>query len=126
MFHNTNMNKELSLVAEFHKKFGSPVLKTPTLIPQDRTNFRHRLMAEEVEEYQEGVEKGDLENIAKELADILYATYGSILEHGLQDLMPEIFAEVHRSNMSKEYNEYKATKGENYSPADIGSILKKK
>ncbi len=126
MFHNTNMKKELSLVAEFHKKFGSPVLEKPALIPKDRTDFRHRLMAEEVHEYQEGVEKKDLENIAKELADILYATYGSILEHGLQDNMDEVFAEVHRSNMSKEYNEYKATKGKDYSPADIGGILKKK
>ena len=126
MFHNTNMKNELSLVAAFHKKFGSPVLETPALIPRDRTDFRHRLMAEEVEEYKEGVAKEDLENIAKELADILYATYGSILEHGLQDKMPEIFAEVHRSNMSKEYNKYKATKGENYFPANIKSILENK
>lgn len=118
------MKKELSLVTEFHKKFGSPVLEAPALIPKDRTDFRHRLMAEEVLEYKEGVEKGDLENIAKELADILYATYGSILEHGLQDKMDEIFTEVHRSNMSKEYNEYKATKGKYYFPADIKSILK--
>lgn len=123
MFHNNYMKQELSLVAEFHKKFDGPILQTPSLIPQDRTDFRHKLMSEEVLEYKEGAEKADLENIAKELADILYATYGSILEHGLQDKMPEIFAEVHRSNMSKDFNEYKMTKGKGYSPADIKSIL---
>lgn len=123
MFHNNSMKKELTLVAEFHKKLGSPVLQAPSLIPKDRSNFRHRLMSEEVAEYKDGVEKGDLENIAKELVDILYTTYGSILEHGLQDKIEDIFAEVHRSNMSKDYNEFKATKGKDYSPADIKTIL---
>lgn len=123
MFHNNYMKHELSLVAEFHKKFAGPILQKPALIPKDRTNFRYKLMSEEVLEYREGVTKGDLENVAKELADILYATYGSILEHGLQDKMPEIFAEVHRSNMSKDYNQYKMTKGKEYFPADIKTIL---
>lgn len=120
------MKQELALVAEFHKKLGSPVLQQPSLIPQDRSDFRYRLMSEEVSEYKQGVEKEDLENIAKELVDILYTTYGSILEHGLQHKIEAIFAEVHRSNMSKDYNEFKATKGKNYSPADIKSILDNK
>jgi predicted HAD superfamily Cof-like phosphohydrolase len=123
MYFNTHMKKELELVAEFHKKFDGPVLPTPSLIPGDRSQLRHRLLAEEVSEYQNGVDKEDLENIAKELADILYATYGTILEHGLQDKMEEIFAEVHRSNMSKDYHQYKMVKGENYTPADIKKLL---
>lgn len=123
MYFNTGMKKELELVAEFHKKFGSPVLTSPTLISKDRTDFRHHLMSEEVAEYKEGVAEGDLENIAKEIADILYATYGTILEHGLQGKMPEIFAEVHRSNMSKDFGQYKAVKGPNYTQADIKKLL---
>src|SRR3989338_2019835 len=125
MYFNTGMKKELELVAEFHKKFDAPIAKTPTLIPADRASLRYRLMSEEVTEYKEGVATLDLENIAKELADILYTTYGTILEHGLQDKMPEIFAEVHRSNMSKDYGPHKAVKGLNYTPADIKSILSK-
>ena len=117
------MKQELALVAEFHKKFDGPILETPSLIPKDRTDFRYKLMSEEVLEYKEGVAKEDLENVAKELTDILYATYGSILEHGLQDKMSAIFAEVHRSNMSKDYHEYKMTKGKDYFPADIKTIL---
>lgn len=117
------MKKELALVAAFHEKFHAPVAPHPTRIPEDRSELRHRLMNEEVKEYLTGVQAEDLENIAKELADVLYATYGTILEHGLQDHMEEIFAEVHRSNMSKDYSEYKMVKGENYTPADIKKYL---
>ncbi len=60
-----------------------------------------------------------IENVAKELADILYAVYGTILEHGLQDKIEDIFEEVHRSNMSKDYHEYKMIKGQNYFKADV-------
>lgn len=119
------MKKELELVAEFHRKFAVPILQKPSLIPKDRSDHRHKLMVDEVAEYNEGVANGDLENIAKELADILFATYGTILEHGLQDKMEEIFAEVQRSNMSKDFHEYKMIKGESYAPADIKSILSK-
>lgn len=119
------MKKDLEMVVEFHKKFKAPVLSEPSLIPKDRSDFRHMLMAGEVEEYLEGVASDDLENIAKELADALYAVYGTIIEHGLQDKMEEIFEEVHNSNMSKDYAEYKMVKGDNYFEADIGKILDK-
>jgi len=76
-------------------------------------------MKDEVEEYLAGVQNEDLENIAKELADILYAVYGTIIEHGLQHKMEVIFEEVHRSNMSKDYHEYKMVKGPDYSKADL-------
>ena len=69
------MKKELNLVKKFHKKFKVPVLKKPSLIPKDRYNLRYKLMKDEVEEYILGVKNGDLENIAKELTDILYSVY---------------------------------------------------
>lgn len=117
------MKKEIEFVAEFHRKFAVPIHSAPTLIPKDRSNHRYHLMADEVDEYNKGVGNEDLENIAKELADILFATYGTILEHGLQDKIEAIFAEVHRSNMSKDFHEYKMVKGEKYTPANIKGIL---
>lgn len=120
------MNQELKMVMEFHRKFQVPVADTPSLIPEDRSDLRYKIIDEEVGEYKVGVEKKDLENIAKELTDILYATYGTILEHGLQDKLGEIFAEVHRSNMSKEYHPHKVQKGANFSKAELGEILSKK
>ena len=113
------MKKELGMVQEFHEKFRVPVLDEPSLVPEDRSNNRYRLMRDEVEEYLKGAQGDDLENVAKELADILYSVYGTILEHGLQDLMPEIFEEVHRSNMSKDYHQYKMVKGPGYFRANI-------
>lgn len=118
------MKKQLELVRQFHAKFNVPVLDTPSLIPDDRFQFRHALMKSEVEEYIEGVRNGDLENIAKELTDTLYAVYGTILEHGLQDIMEEVFEEVHHSNMSKEYHQYKMIKGPGYVKPDLTKFFK--
>ncbi len=120
------MAKRIHLVKVFHKKFKVPVLQKPSLIPEDRFNLRYQLMKEEVEEYLLGAKQADLENIAKELVDILYAVYGTILEHGLQDKIDQIFEEVHRSHMSKDYHQYKMVKGKNYFEPNVRKILKKK
>ena len=120
------MKKELAMVREFHEKFLVPISDKPTFIPEDRSGLRYKMVKEEIEEYKSGVENKDLANIAKELTDILYATYGAILEHGLQDKMEDIFTEVHRSNMSKEYHPYKVQKGANFSPANLEKILQDK
>lgn len=119
------MKKEIDLVKAFHQKFKVPVLKKPALVPKDRSDLRFRLMHDEVGEYRDGVAQRDLENIAKELCDVLYAVYGTILEHGLQDKIEAIFKEVHRSNMSKDYHQYKMVKGEKYFKPDLGKFFKK-
>lgn len=88
-------------------------------------------MREEIEEAIDAMENEPLENIAKELADVLYVTYGTIGEYGLGDKMEQIFDEVHKSNMSKLdskgkpiYREDgKVLKSSDYKPADIKSIL---
>lgn len=113
------MKRELSLVKAFHNKFKAPAATTPTLIPEDRIKLRYQLMAEEVQEYLSGAQKGDLKNVAKELADILYAVYGTIIEHGLHDKMEAIFREVHNSHMTKDYHQYKMIKGKSYKEANI-------
>src|SRR3989344_5648153 len=105
------------------KKFKVPVLKKPSLIPKNRSDLRYELMKEEVEEYLLGAKNGDLKNIAKELVDILYGVYGTILEHGLQDDIDEIFKEVHLSHMSKDYSKYKMLKGKNYFKPNMKKIL---
>jgi predicted HAD superfamily Cof-like phosphohydrolase len=117
------MRNELDLVKEFHDKFRVLISKDPSLIAEDRFLNRYKLMKDEVEEYLQGAGNGDLENIAKELSDILYAVYGTILEHGLQDKIEDIFTEVHRSNMSKEYHKYKPVKGAGYFEADVKKYL---
>lgn len=117
------MQKQLDLVKIFHEKFKVPSLERPSLIPEDRADLRYSLMKEEVEEYLEGTQQGDLPNIAKELCDILYGVYGTILEHGLQDKIEAIFEEVHNSHMSKDYSQYKMIKGESYFKPDISKFF---
>ena len=120
------MKKQIGMVKEFHKKFRVLVSDKPCMIPEDRSDNRYRLMRDEVEEYIAGVKNRDIENISKELADILYAVYGTILEHGLQDRIEAIFEEVHSSNMSKDYHEYKMVKGKKYFKADIKKFFQEK
>ena len=119
------MKQELDLVREFHEKFKVPIKSNFQLIPKERFNLRFNLMDEEVKEYFEGNQNQDLENIAKEIADILYGVYGTILEHGLQDKIEEVFKEVHKSHMSKDYSEFKMIKGSNYFKPNIREILEK-
>ncbi len=117
------MKVQLNLVKEFHKKFNVPIKNEFQLINEDRFNLRFNLMQEEVNEYLNGNKNKDKENIAKEIADILYSVYGTILEHGLQNKIEDIFMEVHKSNMSKDYAQFKMIKGKNYFKADIKKVL---
>lgn len=119
------MKKQLNQVLDFHKKFKNPIWNKIKNIPEERYNFRHSLITEEINEYLEWAKKWDKENIAKELCDILFSTYWAIIEHWLQDKIEECFDEVYRSNMSKEYTiSYKMHKWKDYSPADLNIIIK--
>ena len=39
--------------------------------------------------------------VADALGDMLYILCGTIIEHGMQDLIEDIFEEIQKSNMSK-------------------------
>ncbi len=119
------MKKQLDMLVEFHTKFKAwKMWNIPKNLDLDRAKFRHALMKEEIDEYLEWVENNDLENIAKELCDILQCVYWTAVEHNLQDVLEECFEEVHRSNMSKDYWPKKMIKWESYSPADLSKIIK--
>ena len=89
-------------VKEFHEVFGLEYQRSPAGEVNERIiSLRHRLMAEENNEYLEAAKAGDLSLIADALGDKLYILCGTILAHGLQDKIVEVFEEIHRSNMSK-------------------------
>lgn len=87
------------MVDEFHRKFLLPRPVSPGSPPKDRRDLRIELIREELAELQQGIAEGNLVLIADGCADLLYVIYGTALEYGI-DIDP-IFAEVHRSNMSK-------------------------
>jgi predicted HAD superfamily Cof-like phosphohydrolase len=95
------MKKQLSAVEEFHNAFGQENGKVPRLIKEEEGRLRFRLMAEENEEYLVAVQAGDLVEIADALGDQLYILCGTILKHGMQNVIEQVFDEIQASNMSK-------------------------
>jgi len=127
------MNKKLKAVQDFHDAFGLGIQHEPVAsLPEEKLQLRFNLMAEENEEYLEAARNGDLIEVADALGDMLYILCGTILEHGMQYKIEEVFNEIQRSNMSKLgsngrpiYREDgKVMKGPNYFKPDIESILK--
>ena len=58
-------------------------------------------MKEENEEYIAAAQQGDLVEVADALGDMLYILCGTIISHGMQYKIEEVFDEIHDSNMSK-------------------------
>jgi predicted HAD superfamily Cof-like phosphohydrolase len=121
------MIKEIKDVENFHKAFNLPINEVNDKVKE----LRCKLIAEEAREVIDAINNEPVEDIAKEICDLLYVTFGAIVEYGLQDKIEECFAEVQRSNLSKLdengkpiYREDgKVIKSHLYSPANIKSIL---
>lgn len=95
------MRKQLEAVERFHNVFGQENGRWHTIIDEDQFELRHRLMAEENDEYLEACRNKDIVGIADALGDQLYILCGTILKHGLQNVIEDIFDEIQASNMSK-------------------------
>lgn len=126
------MKELLDSVSEFHRTYRVPMQDAPLITPsEDLVVLRHRLMAEENEEYLDAARAGNQVEVADALGDQLYILCGTIITHGMQDLIEEVFREIHRSNLSKLgadgqplYREDgKVMKGPNYFRPDIAAVL---
>ena len=122
----------IEAVKEFNEAFNIKYSKQQNANLDNKTvELRYRLMQEENDEYLEAAKKKDLVEIADALGDKLYILCGTILAHGLQDKIVEVFEEIQRSNMSKLSadgkpfirEDGKILKGPNYFKPDIKSIL---
>lgn len=140
----------MRLVHEFHKAFGIPVRETPTIPYVDRVRLRARLIREEFDEVMQELDRIErrltgknnarpydhaaevylaISYLAKELADLRVVVEGTELEFGIPG--DEVYAEVHRSNMSKlgpdgkpiRRHDGKVLKGPNYEEADVLLVL---
>ena len=128
------MKDKISAVEQFHKSFGLGVSdKMRADLGAAKNLLRYNLMDEENKEYLEAANNNDLVEVADALGDMLYILCGTILEHGMQYKIEEVFNEIQRSNMSKLgedgkpiYREDgKVLKGPNYFKPDISKILEK-
>ncbi|MBK9760512.1 MAG: nucleoside triphosphate pyrophosphohydrolase family protein [Flavobacteriales bacterium] len=129
-----SLQETINHVRDFHDAFGIGNAADPIVdIGEKDKLLRYTLMREENEEYLEAANRGDLVEVADALGDMLYILCGTILKHGLQDKIAEVFEEIQRSNMSKLdadgkpiYREDgKVLKSDRYFRPDIAAILAK-
>ncbi len=129
------MKDKIEAVKAFHTayKLGYSETQIATL-GASKNLLRYKLMREENEEYLDAANNNDLVEIADALGDMLYILCGTIIEHGLQHKIEDVFNEIQRSNMSKLgengqpiYREDgKVLKGPNYFKPSIKEILETK
>ena len=89
-------------VEEFNETFGKPNNYHPT-VPEDwEWKFVYDFIMEELEEYKEACQKGDIVGVLDSLCDITYVSLGNgTLVHGLKGKIWKAYKEVQASNMSK-------------------------
>lgn len=124
------------MVQEFHEVMGTRRNVWPPT--QDLLSLRCDLIAEEINEVAgelpndqtdlEALKEISKQRLAKELADLLYVVYGTADAFGID--IDRVFAEVHRSNMSKlvdgkplKREDGKVLKGPNYTPPDLSFVV---
>lgn len=96
------MKGKLNKVDCFHETFEiGKAGNDPHFITSPHSILRFNLMKEENEEYLQACKDNNIVEIADALGDQLYILCGTILKHGLQHKIDEVFNEIHRSNMSK-------------------------
>ncbi len=92
----------VSEVEEFNHTFGKPNNYVPTMPTEKEWKFVYDFIMEELEEYKEACEKGDIVGVLDALCDITYVSLGNgVMLHGLKDKIEDAYAEVQASNMSK-------------------------
>ncbi|MGB3149017.1 MAG: nucleoside triphosphate pyrophosphohydrolase family protein [Maribacter sp.] len=128
------MKNKIKAVKQFHESFGLGISEEMKAdLGEAKNLLRFNLIDEENKEYLEAARNNDLVEVADALGDMLYILCGTILEHGMQYRIEEVFNEIQRSNMSKLgedgkpiYREDgKVLKGPNYFKPNIPAILDK-
>ena len=86
----------------FNATMGKPNNHEPTIPERKEWMFVHDFILEELEEYREACEGGDIVEILDALCDITYVSLGNgAMLHGLKDKIWPAYQEVQASNMSK-------------------------
>ena len=89
-------------VQEFNDTFGKPNNYEPTIGNKKEWMFVYDFIQEELAEYKEACEKGDIVGVLDALCDITYVSLGNgTMLHGLKGKIWEAYQEVQASNMSK-------------------------
>ena len=96
------MKKQLDSVKQFHDTYKIGYSNDPIAdLGPKKNKLRFKLMSEENEEYLDASNNNDIIEVADALGDMLYILCGTIIEHGMQDIIEPVFDEIQKSNMSK-------------------------
>ena len=93
----------VSEVEEFNALMNKPNNYEPT-IPKEKGEwmFVYNFILEELEEYKQACENGDIVEVLDALCDITYVSLGNgAMLHGLKDKIWKAYQEVQASNLSK-------------------------
>lgn len=123
------MRSNFEKVQQFHRAADVENPGYPQLPTFERQMLREDLIEEELWELREAWSEGDVVAYADAVADLLYVVYGTADEAGID--VDAVFAEVHRSNMTKvrdngkvlRREDGKILKPDTYSPPDVESVL---
>jgi predicted HAD superfamily Cof-like phosphohydrolase len=141
------LDDAIQAVRTFHERTASPIADRPRLLPGRKAQAealarqllvikaeicadgdpllqRAAMAIEELAEWLQAHAEGDLVAAADAWADRAYVLFGDAVAAGLP--AAALFAEVHRSNMTKEPvagESGKARKGHGYTPPDLETIL---
>jgi hypothetical protein len=89
-------------VEEFNAVMGKPNNYEPIIPERKEWEFVYNFILEELEEYKEACERGDIVEVLDALCDITYvATGNGTMLHGLKDKIWPAYQEVQASNLSK-------------------------
>ena len=86
----------------FNDTFGKPNNYEPNIPAKKEWQFVYDFILEELEEYREACENGDIVEVLDALCDIAYVSLGNgTMLHGLKSQIWQAYQEVQASNMSK-------------------------
>lgn len=91
-------------VADFNREVVAlPIPQTPQVIGPERQNWANAALQEELTEFNEAIDAGDVLEAADALIDLVYFALGRLVEMGVPAIA--VMDEVQRANMDKEQGE---------------------
>ena len=100
--YSNDLRSLLNISSNLSATFGKPNNYRPNIPSRGEWEFVYNFILEELEEYKEACESGDIVGVLDALCDITYVSLGNgVMLHGLRRKILPAYAEVQASNMSK-------------------------
>lgn len=102
---DSEINKDrlhfITEVETFNQLFGKLNNTTPTIPEKMERDFIYNFIQEELDEYKDAANEGDIIGVMDAFCDIMYVLSAGIMAYGLKDKFLDAYGEVQASNLSK-------------------------